>query len=82
MRNVQRKNRQIQWEESSEEESKPFRPRSRVRQIETNPRSAKRPAPPPPYPMYPSVSGTNRKKEARVYLPKSLPLYLVESDVE
>jgi len=82
MRDVQRKNRQIQWEESSEEESKPFRPRSRVRQIETNPRSAKRPAPPPPYPLYPSVSGTNRKKEARVYLPKSLPLYLVESDVE
>jgi hypothetical protein len=76
-RDVRKKKRQVQWIEDSDEESMPFQPQKRVKQIETT--RTKKPAPPPPYPMYPSVS---RKREGKIYLPKSLPLYLVESDNE
>jgi hypothetical protein len=83
MQEVRKKKRQIQWEEkqSSSEESSPLQPRSRVHQIEMRPRSPKKPAPPPPYPIYPSIA-QNRRREGKIYLPKSLPLYLVESDIE
>jgi len=83
MQEVRKKKRQIQWEEkqSSSEESSPLQPRSRVHQIEMKPRSPKKPAPPPPYPLYPNI-GRNRGREGKIYLPKSLPLYLVESDIE
>jgi hypothetical protein len=78
-RDVRKKKRQVQWIEDSDEESVPFQPQKRGKQIETTRISSKKPAPPPPYPMYPSVS---RKREGKIYLPKSLPLYLVESDNE
>jgi len=77
MEGVRKRERQVQWVEDSDEESMPMQPQKRVKQIETT--RTKKPAPPPPYPMYPSVS---RKREGKIYLPKSLPLYLVESDNE
>jgi len=82
---------QIQSNSSSDEEGTPLRTMSS--EIGTS-RTLKRLAPTPPYPLYPVPTAPTPvpqppyarykapSRRGQLYLPKSVPLYLVESDIE